>query len=41
VGLAFSRTNAKSKLLNLLADAIKKSVPQHMLKKDGEVVYWR
>ena len=42
VGLVFSRTNVKSKLLQLLADEIKQSVPKEMLEKGkGEIVFWR
>lgn len=42
VGLAYSRTNVKSKLLQILGDEIKLSLPNKMLKKgNGEIVYWR
>jgi len=42
VGLVFSRTNVKSKLLKLLAKEIKSAVPKNMLEKgNGEIVYWR
>jgi len=42
VGLAFSRTNVKIKLLEILSDEVQRSVPQHMIEKgDGEIVYWR
>ena len=42
VGLAYSRTNVKSKLLDILATEIKQSIPQKMLTKgEGEIVYWR
>ncbi len=42
VGLAFSRTNVKSKLLEILSVEIINSVPKHMIKKgEGEVVFWR
>ncbi len=42
VGMVFSRTNVKSKILDILAQEIKLCVPKTMLdKKDGKVVYWR
>jgi len=42
VGLAFSRTNVKSKLLEILEHEIIESIPKHMIEKGkGEVVYWR
>lgn len=42
VGLAYSRTNVKSKLLQILGDEIKQSVSKQMLEKgSGEIVYWR
>lgn len=42
VGLAYSRTNVKSKLLNILADEIMQSIPKKMLDKGkGDIVYWR
>jgi LysR family hydrogen peroxide-inducible transcriptional activator len=42
VGLAYSRTNVKIKLLEILSDEIINSVPKHMIEKgEGEIVYWR
>ena len=42
VGLAFSRTNVKIKLLDILSEEIIKSIPNHMTEKgEGEIVYWR
>ena len=42
VGLAYSRTNVKIKLLELLSTEIIDSVPKHMIDKgEGEIVYWR
>lgn len=42
VGLAFSRTNVKSKLLEILEHEIIASIPKHMIEKGGgEVVFWR
>jgi len=42
VGLAFSRTNVKSKLIEVLFDEILESIPSKMIKKnEGEVVFWR
>ena len=42
VGLAYSRTNVKSKLLDILATEIKQSISSKMLNKgDGQIVYWR
>ena len=42
VGIAYSRTSVKSKLLTLLVSEIQASVPSAMLEKgEGEIVYWR
>jgi len=42
VSLAFSRTNVKSKLIEILGDEISKSIPKSMINKgDGEIVLWR
>jgi LysR family hydrogen peroxide-inducible transcriptional activator len=42
VGLAFSRTNVKSKLLKLLVSEILDSIPDHMKKLgESEVIEWR
>jgi LysR family hydrogen peroxide-inducible transcriptional activator len=42
IGLVYSRTSVKSKLLGILGDEIKQSIPKNMLEKgNGEIVYWR
>lgn len=42
VGLAYSRTNVKLKLLELLSTEIINAVPKHMTEKgEGKIVYWR
>jgi LysR family hydrogen peroxide-inducible transcriptional activator len=42
VGMAYSRTNVKAKILDLLAESIKLSVPKSMLNRgEGNIVYWR
>ncbi len=42
VSLVFSRNFAKERLLKLLSEKIKNSVPEYMLKKDrGNVVEWK
>ena len=42
VGMAYFRTNVKSKLLELLATEIRQIVPKNMLEKgNGKIVYWR
>ncbi len=42
VGLVYSRNQVKKRMLNLLAEAIKESVPPELLDaKRGEIVEWR
>ncbi|HIP36099.1 MAG TPA: hydrogen peroxide-inducible genes activator [Crocinitomix sp.] len=42
VGMVTSRTNVKSKILELFAEEIKTSVPQNLLDaNNGKIVYWR
>jgi hypothetical protein len=39
--MVYARTYAKKKLIGLLSDEIKESVPKGMLKNEGEIVEWR